>query len=239
MPGNPSLQHLFLLLLGIGISVPVWAGCDLRRAAGPAGEVSFLQTVKSIAVVGFRPAVPPGGEAGLVRNPLVGAIHEAGPVREEVVERMNESLFSKMVESKKYDLISPGQAQGALANLLSSNLGMGEAELFVSLGKGMEADAVLAGYLYRWTEREGADYAVNRPASVAFDLYLIRSSDGVILWKGGFDKTQRSLTENLLDLNTFLKAKGKWMSTEALAEMGLSDLLDRFPAGRAESESKE
>jgi len=152
---------------------------------------------------------------------------------------MNESLFSKLVESKKYEFISPGQAQGALANLLSSNSGIGESELFVSLGKGMETDAVLAGYLYRWTEREGADYGVNRAASVAFDLYLIRSSDGVILWKGGFDKTQRSLAENLLDVNTFLKAKGKWMSAEALAEMGLSDLLERFPVGPVEGEIKE
>jgi hypothetical protein len=239
MQRNPSLQHLFLLVIGIGALFPFWMGCDLRRAAGPGEDVPFQQSVKSIAVVGFLPAVRPGEETGLVRNPLVGAVHEAGPVQEDVVERMNESLFSKMVESMKYELISPGQAQGALANLLSSNSAVGEGELFVSLGKGMEADAVLVGYLYRWIEREGADYGVNRPASVAFDLYLIRSSDGVILWKSGFDKTQRSLSENLLDLDTFLKAKGKWVSAEVLAEMGLNQLLERFPVRRVQGEVKE
>lgn len=238
MQRNCSVRHLFLLLVGFGVFLPFWVGCDLRRATAP-GDVSFRHSVKSIAVIGFLPAVPPGGETGLVRNPLVGAVHQAAPVQVEVVEKMNESLFSKMVESKKYEFISPGQAQGALASLLSANSTIGESELFVSLGKGMEADAVLAGYLYRWVEREGADYGVNRPASVAFDLYLIQTSDGVILWKGGFDKTQQSLTENLLDFSTFLKAKGKWMSAEALAEMGLSELLARFPAGRVEGETKE
>lgn len=175
----------------------------------------------------------------MVRNPLVGAVHEAAPVKVEVIERMTESLFSKMVASKKYEFISPSQVQGALANLFSSNSTLQEGELFVRLGKGMEADAVLAGYLYRWIEREGADYGVNRPASVAFDLYLIRSSDGGILWKGGFDKTQQSLTENLLDFSTFLKAKGKWMSVEELAELGLSELLERFPAGTFEGDTQE
>lgn len=238
MPRCRSLKHLLLLLMGIGVSLPFWLGCDLRRVAAP-GDVSFQHSLKSIAVVGFLPAVPPGGETGLVRNPLVGAVRQAAPVTAEVIERMNESLFSRMVESKKYEFISPGQAQGTLASLLSTNSGIGEAELFMSLGKGVEADAVLAGYLYRWVEREGADYGVNRPASVAFDLYLIQTSDGVILWKGGFDKTQHSLTENLLDLSTFLKAKGRWMSAEALAEMGLSELLERFPSGQVVGETKE
>ncbi|EFK96819.1 lipoprotein [sediment metagenome] len=194
--------------------------------------------MKSIAVVGFLAAVRPAGESGLVRNPLVGAVHEAAPVQAEVVERLTENLFSRMTANKKYEFVSPGQAQGAMAGLLSSNPAMEERELFVRLGKGMEVDGVLAGYLYRWVEREGAEYGVNRPASVAFDLYLIRSSDGAILWKGGFDKTQQSLTENLLDINTFLKAKGKWMSVEELAEMGLSELLERFPAGTLEGESR-
>jgi hypothetical protein len=195
--------------------------------------------VRTIAVVGFLPAVRPGGESGLVRNPLVGALHEASPVQVEFVERMTESLFTKMVASKKYEFVTPGQAQGALASLLSSNSAIGETELFTSLGKAMEADAVLVGYLYRWIEREGADFGVSRPSSVAFDLYLIRTSNGAIIWKGGFDKTQRSLTENLLDFDTFVKAKGKWMSAESLAELGLSELLERFPGGQPKGDTGE
>ncbi|MBN2125230.1 MAG: hypothetical protein JW821_13110 [Deltaproteobacteria bacterium] len=174
----------------------------------------------------------------MIRNPLVGAVRDAAPVPVEVVERLTENLFSKMAAGKKYEFLSPGQAQGTLAGLLSSNPAMEERELFMRLGKGMEADGVLAGYLYRWVEREGAEYGVNRPASVAFDLYLIQSSNGAILWKGGFDKAQQSLSENILDIDTFLKAKGKWMSVEELAEMGLSALVERFPAGTVEGESR-
>ena len=85
----------------------------------------------------------------------------------------------------------------------------------------------MAGYIYRWKDREGSDYSAGQPASVAFDLYLLRSRDGVVLWKGRFDKTQRSLSENLFDIRTFIEGKGKWMTAADLAELGLTEMLDR------------
>lgn len=238
MPKYPSSRCLSLLWIAFGAVFLCCSGCDLHRAAAPS-DATFPHSVKSIAVVGFLPAVQAGGETGLVRSPLVGAVHQAAPVQAEVVDKMNDRLFSMMVEGKKYQFISPSQAQGTLGSLLSSHPTAGEAEILMMVGKGMEVDAVLAGYLYRWVERDGTDYGVNRPASVAFDLYLIQTSSGVILWKGVFDKTQQSLTENLFDLGTFLKAKGKWMSAEALAEMGLGELLERFPSGQIQAEAKE
>ncbi len=87
---------------------------------------------------------------------------------------------------------------------------------------------MLIGHLYRYREREGTDFAINRPASVAFDLYLIRPDDGAVLWKGRFDKTQKSLSENLLDIDTFLRGQGRWMTAERLAELGLEDVLGKL-----------
>jgi hypothetical protein len=58
--------------------------------------------------------------------------------------------------------------------------------------------------------------------------------EGVILWKARFDKTQISLSENLFDLQTFLKAKGRWMTADELAEMGLADFVETFPKGEKE-----
>ncbi len=92
----------------------------------------------------------------------------------------------------------------------------------------------MIGYVYRWREREGTDYSVNRPASTAFDLYLIRSHDRAVLWKGRFDKTQRSLSENILDMETFIKGKGRWMTVDRLAKLGLSNLMSKFPSSKTE-----
>ena len=115
------------------------------------------------------------------------------------------------------------------SQLASSNPTLTDRDIYVQIGKALSADGVLGGHVYRWRERQGTDYAASRPASVAFDLYLMSAGDGMILWKARFDKTQISLSENLLDLQTFLKAKGRWMTADELAEIGLTDFVETLP----------
>jgi hypothetical protein len=152
----------------------------------------------------------------------------AEPVGMDMAEELTEYLFKRLLDEKKYQYISPSQAKGVYSTLLNSNAGMEEIQALMEVGKRFSADAVLSGYIYRWHERQGTEYAVNSPASVALDLYMIRSSDGAILWKGIFDKTQRSLSENLLDVDLFIKAGAKWMTADKLAKVGIDYLLNQW-----------
>ena len=193
--------------------------------------------MSSIVVAGFFPVLSAGEEPGIIRGPLQGAVYMAHPVPQEIVEKMSESVYLKMAE-KGYELISPEQAKGVLASLHFSKPKMEGVELYSEIGKTLSADGILVGYIFRWWEREGKDFAVDRPASVGFDLYLLRSENGAVVWRGKFDKTQQSFFENLLDAGTFFKSKGKWVKAETLAEMGLSELLLKFPKniGKIEKE---
>jgi hypothetical protein len=47
----------------------------------------------------------------------------------------------------------------------------------------------------------------------------------VVFWKGRFDKTQQHLSRNILDVDTFMKSQGRWMTAERLAEIGLEGVL--------------
>jgi hypothetical protein len=67
---------------------------------------------------------------------------------------------------------------------------------------------------------------------VAFNLLLARPADGAILWRGRFDKTQQSLSENLFDMSTFLHGGGRWMTARKLALMGLDATMARMPKGK-------
>ncbi len=98
-------------------------------------------------------------------------------------------------------------------------------EMLQETGKSFSSDAVLFGYIYRWRERVGKKYGVISPASIAFDLHLISTENGSILWKGSFNKTQLSLSENLLDLSTFIRSRGTWLTARELAQIGLEKLL--------------
>ena len=88
---------------------------------------------------------------------------------------------------------------------------------------------MIFGYFYRWNEREGSNYSVKQAASVAFDLFLIGTGKEDVLWWGKFDKTQKSLSENILDFSTFVKSKGKWLTATGLAQIGLTTLLEESP----------
>jgi len=107
------------------------------------------------------------------------------------------------------------------------------------VGMTLEADAVLVGEVYRWQDRVGTDYGIEKPASVAFDLSLVRSSDGGILWRSNYDKTQKSLMEDLLDLDTYIRSGGRWLTAEELADFGIKRLVSDMPLPRIEPEGKE
>jgi hypothetical protein len=212
------------LLLSIALS---GFSCQGRQVAKE--EEPPMPVLNTIVVIGFRPALAPSQPPGPVRSPISGAIFLAEPVSEKVADRLSEAFFEKLSKTDGRKWVSPGEAAAAFSRLASSNPTLTDKEIYVRIGKVLSADGVVGGHVYRWEEREGNAYAASRPASVAFDAYLLSAEDGVILWKARFDKTQVSLSENLFDIHTFFKAKGRWMTAAELAEIGLTEFVETFP----------
>jgi len=229
------LKLFFLLLIAAFL---LFNGGCYRKKAPVSGFKTAELRINKVVVVGFRAAISPGQETDVIRDPLSGAVFMAEPVSDDVVQRMTGILFDRVVSEKQYTLISPGQAKGVISSIVDSDLdvGMGFVEILQKVGKTFEADAVLAGSIYRWREREGTAFAVRRPASVAFDLHLVRPADGAILWKARFDKTQESLFENILDAETFFQSGGRWMKVNDLGMMGLGKLMSDMPGEPKEKE---
>jgi hypothetical protein len=205
-------------------------GCQSNKSASMTpGDLHM----KKVVAVGFLRALSQTDDTGAFTNPLSGSIVFAEPVPMDIIQKMNDILFEKLAAEKGYELVSRKQAIGAYSSIVVSdeNVGMPALKVMQEVGKTFNADAVLAGYIYRWRERVGKNYAAESPASVCFDLQLIRPHDGVIMWKSRFDKTQKSLLENLLDMATFLKGGGKWMKVEDLAMIGLTKMVEEMPSG--------
>ena len=78
-------------------------------------------------------------------------------------------------------------------------------------------------------ERQGYAYSAEKAASVAFDIHLIRVSDGVTIWRGLFDETQKSLMENLFQIVPFFQGGGQWVTAKELATEGIDALMENFP----------
>lgn len=87
------------------------------------------------------------------------------------------------------------------------------------------ADAVLTGIVTRYEEREGGPAGVKKPASAGFEVNLVSTEDGVILWRGVYAETQKTLLEDVSMLPDFIKRRGKWLSVEELARGGADEIL--------------
>ena len=186
---------------------------------------------RRVVVLGFQAALFPCQGAKPLRDPLTGSVFMAEPVAGEKADELSERLYMLIHGQKDYLFVGPEEARGIVQSLEGTDIGTQEKPLtlLVKVGKAFKADMVLAGYLYRWREREGESYGVIRAASVAFSLHLISVKKATVLWSGRFDKTQRSLSENLLDMRTFFRGKGKWMSARELASLGLEIIIRDMP----------
>jgi hypothetical protein len=134
---------------------------------------------------------------------------------------------------KGYEWISPGQVEGVYQTHLAKKIDQDPKDLMKSIGQELKADGVIWGGIFRYQNRKGTAYGVKEPASVSFDLHLLRVSDGSIVWKTQWTHSQKSLSEDLFQLGEVAKKGLRWMTAEELSRSGLTEMIKSFPGPNA------
>jgi hypothetical protein len=98
------------------------------------------------------------------------------------------------------------------------------------VGKALRTEYVLVGAVWRYTDRIAENGSTKIPASVAFVMYLVHVETGERLWKKAFEKTQKTLTENVLEAKDFFQQGARWLTADELARFGAKKILKDFPA---------
>jgi hypothetical protein len=204
-------------------------GCHYRDDSGlPVQEEKVI--FDKIAVIPFQQVVPEEGASGAVRCPLCGMTSNATDVSGHP-EKVLESLFLDQLKKSKprFSYLSGDRVTGVFRRISVDSLKSAPVRVLRDTGKELGADGVVIGYVYKFRERKGVAYAVEQPASVTFELHLLRVSDGALIWRGYFDKTQSSLMEDLFQFSWFYRGKGRWITTEELSIEGLEQVMKTFP----------
>jgi len=128
--------------------------------------------------------------------------------------------FSVLPSEKAEEVLSKGDRKRFEADPISSS---------IQLGKALNVDFVMVGILFRFEERIGSSFGVEKPASVAFDLHLFRLRDGARVWDATFDETQKPLSDNLFQIGSFFRSGAKWLTAEELAGVGINEVLKKLP----------
>ncbi len=187
---------------------------------------------KRLVLVPFQ--VESNGNADVIRCRACGNILGAGKVEGDPSPALTLLLWNLLKDQVKgYELISPGQAEGAYQTQLAKKIEQDPKVLMKAIGQDLKADGVIWGGIFRYENRKGTAYGVQEPASVSLDLHLLRVSDGLIVWKIQWSHTQKSLSEDLFQLGEVAKRGLRWLTAEELAQSGLAQMIKNFPGPQA------
>jgi hypothetical protein len=144
-------------------------------------------------------------------------------------DRILTELVQKALEKKfGYAAVPQSKVRGVYEAMPKDETKDTPLSLAQRLGRALGANHMMVGNVWKFRERVGGSMGVESAASVAFLLHLVDASTGGVLWKGTFNETQRSLSENVLDAPAFFKRGGKWLTAEELARDGVNELFRKM-----------
>jgi len=182
-----------------------------------------------IGVISFQPLIPEEGLGNTVICPLCSTGYSSGRILKGAEKTVEDVFVEKLYELKEIQIIPPDKVQSVYKRISSESLKKPLLDVLKKVGSELGADALALGYIYRYIERVGYDYSSEHPASVAFEIYMIKPIDGSTIWRGVFDKTQKSLMEDLFQISSFYKGGGKWLTAQQLSKQGMDEIFETFP----------
>jgi len=171
------------------------------------------------------------GENTSVRSPLTGKMFITGPVTEEAPILLAERMVALLEEIPGYDVLPPERTRVVYEQELSGGPSRFlDRQSLARLGQRLGVDAVMVSHIYRFRERQGNRLAARSPASVAFDMQLVLTDRGRIVWNGHADETQSALSEDLFQIGKFIRRQGRWITAGEMTDASLSMIFESFPS---------
>lgn len=198
--------------------MPFFAQC--AEVDGPA--------LKRLAVIDFQPLLPAEGST-MVICPLCSAGFFGGKIEKGAEKLVQESFIDKLRDFNQVKVLPPEKVMAVYNRVVAESMKKPLVDVLTKVGVELQADIIVVGYVYRYTERIGYDFSAEKPASVAFEIRLLNVKDGSTIWRGVFDKTQKSLMEDIFQASSFFKGGAKWLTASQLAKLGMDKIFETFP----------
>ncbi len=140
----------------------------------------------------------------------------AGFLDSIIADELNGSQVSRIIAAE--------QVAGMPTEVSGGNLGMLKA-----IGGKLNCNAIFVPTVQRYKQRVGGEYAVDSPASAAFEMRLIDVNSGSVFWAATFSETQESLLNNLFSFDKAKSRGFKWITVEELVRQGVQERLSQCP----------
>jgi hypothetical protein len=193
-----------------------------------AGIGSRAETKPSLAILPFM--IHRADELGRsVACPICRGVIQRGEIAFGSQNTLTRLLYQKMEGMGTFKVFPLEKVEEAFSQTDRRQFELTPLRSSIRLGKTLNMDFIFVGVLFRFEERIGSSIGAEKPASVGFDVHLIRMKDEKMVWTGKFDETQRPLSENLFKIGSFVRRKASWLTAEELSSVGMDEMLRRFP----------
>ena len=213
-------------IIGLVLVVSLILSFTTQAAEENAGSV---KAPVRIGVISFQPLIPEEGLGNTVICPLCSTGYSSGRILKGAEKIVEDIFVKKLCELKEVQIIPLDKVQSVYKRVSSESLKKPLLEVLKKVGNELGADVLALGYIYRYTERVGYAFSIEHSASVAFEIYMIKPIDGSTIYRGIFDKTQKSLMEDLFQISSFYKGGGKWLTAQQLSKQGMDEIFETFP----------
>ena len=204
----PVISILALLIL-----LPLFSGC-LGKTSNRIADTEQFPEIQSIIVLPTETLVNSDTQTSLKKAQQLA----------KGAETMNRLLADYFSDMDFIKVVTTEQQKVLVGNYKASRSAQA-----VEIAQKLNCDAVLLITINRFVERQGNEYSVDQPASVAFDYKLIAAKNGRTICSGFFDESQKSLFENLFSLSGAAQRKFRWITATELATEGIHKKFDNCP----------
>lgn len=186
------------------------------------------QTKTRLALIPFQAVMPQDPSSTTVRCPVCGSVNSSGSMVKGAEKILQEIVTDKLRDFKELEILPSERTAGVYKRISVDSLKQPLEQVMRKTGKELRADVLAVGFIYHYRERVGYSYSAEHPASVAFEIHLISVKDGSTLWRGIFDKTQKSLMEDVFQASSFFKGGAKWLTARELTKLGVDEVFKTF-----------
>ena len=189
--------------------------------------------VRSVVVIPFFIGIPSGEGKRFIEDPISGRPFVAGEIALNARSELTDLIYQKLAAFPELEIVTLNEVERATKREDFERDPMTSA---LNIGEAFGVDGVVLGCGFRYEERIGSAFSVQRPASVSFAIHLVGVKEGSVLWSGLFQETQQPLSKDILRFASFLRRRGTWRKAKGLASVGMDEVLVSFPASRERPE---
>ncbi len=133
-------------------------------------------------------------------------------------------LAEKLNGSQVPRIIAASNVEGVVTEVAGGNVGMMR---FVA--QELNCKSLLVSKVLKYKQRNGGEYSVDSPASVALEMQIFDVDRNSILWSSTFNETQQTLLSNIFSFTKAQSRGFKWISVEELTRQGINERLTECP----------